>query len=554
MTTVTTPRLPRGMRDILPDGARRRAYVIDILKTTFERFGFEPIETPALELLETLTDKYGPEADRLIFRAGLGAEADLGLRYDLTVPLARACAMHSDLPLPFRRYQIAPLWRGERPQRGRYREFMQADIDIVGTSSLQADAEIILLIVDVLGQLGFKDNLTKINNRKVLTGIGRYAGVADPLLPGLFRAIDKLDKIGPEGVRLELRGVGLPGDLLNRQRQAIDRWLGSKADLARLGADLEGALDASTPPGILERAVPAFLEALGAEQQDLKLSAEVGRRVMEVSLDALRREVPETSLIADDVTDRILAVIGVGRGDGAGAGASSGEVEDSLAAGGGAASVELLDGLENFLEDDSSREGISELRAVLDALAASELSSDRYVVDLALVRGLDYYTGTIFETVVTDPPIGSITGGGRYDRLLAMFGRDLPAVGTSLGVDRLVDAMEAQDLFPPEIDTPTVEVLVARFASETANAGFALAADLRRKGLAVELYLDDDGIGDQIRYALKRQMRVVLILGPDELRAGTVSVRDLQAATQSAVPIDDVAMELRRLLNLSEHG
>lgn len=538
MTSVTSPRLPRGMRDLLPADARRRQYVIDVLRSTFERFGFEPLETPALERLDTLTDKYGPEADRLIFRAGLGDELDLGLRYDLTVPLARVCAMYDELPRPFRRYQIASLWRGERPQRGRYREFVQADIDIVGSTSLHADAEIILLIVDVLGQFGFGDNLTKINNRKLLQGIGRFAGVDDALLPGLFRAIDKLDKIGPEGVRLELRGVGLPGDLLNRQRQAIDRWLGAKADIDRLGSDLAGSLVDADPPGIAERAIPTFLDALSAEPQDPAGAIEVRQRVMEAGLDALRREVPDGKLIADEVTERLLGLIGVGR-DGAEG------VTDSSA---------VLDELESVLEDDGSRAGIGELRAVLDALEASDLPAERYAIDLAMVRGLDYYTGTIFETSITDPPIGSITGGGRYDRLLGLFGRDAPAVGTSLGVDRLVDAMQAKELFPAGIDSPSAEVLVARFGAEVANAGFTLAADLRRDGVAAELYLDEDGIGDQIRYALKRGMRAVLIVGPDEIRDGTVSVRDLRAATQASVPRGDVTAALRDLLERSDEG
>lgn len=538
MASVTSPRLPRGMRDLLPADARRRQYVIDVLRSTFERFGFEPLETPALERLDTLTDKYGPEADRLIFRAGLGEDLDLGLRYDLTVPLARVCGMYDELPRPFRRYQIASLWRGERPQRGRYREFVQADIDIVGSTSLHADAEIILLIIDVLGQLGFGDNLTKINNRKLLQGIGRFAGVGDALLPGLFRAIDKLDKIGPEGVRLELRGVGLPGDLLNRQRQAIDRWLGAKADIERLGSDLAQALGDADSSGIAERAIPAFLDALAAEPQDPLAASDARQRVMGTSLSALRREVPGGMLIADEVTERLLDLIGVGR----------------VGAEGGTDSSAVLDELETALEDDGSRAGITELRAVLTALEASDLPAERYTIDLAMVRGLDYYTGTIFETIITDPSIGSITGGGRYDRLLGLFGRDAPAVGTSLGVDRLVDAMQAKELFPAGIDSPSAEVLVARFGAEVANAGFALAADLRRDGVSTELYLDEDGIGDQIRYALKRGMRAVLIAGPDEIRDGTVSVRDLRAATQSAVPRGDVTAALRDLLQRSDEG
>lgn len=573
MITPTTPRLARGMRDLLPAAARRRRYVTEILRSTFERFGFDPIETPSLETLDTLTGKYGPDADRLIFHAGLGSERDLGLRYDLTVPLARVCASYADeLPRPFRRYQIAPLWRGERPQRGRYREFVQADVDIVGSSSLHADAEIILLIVDVLGQLGFENTLTRLNNRKVLAGIGRFSGVATALLPGLFRAIDKLDKVGVEGVRLELAAVGLPGELINRQRQAIDRRLAGKADLDRLRSDLLAALGPDAPAGIASRAVPAFLDALEAEARagtsdagaahdpewtEAEATApqsEAFRRIMRAGLAALRKEAPAVELIADEAIERVLEVIGVAGGNDAGGGDAPGDkAADGPAAGRFpaqlSASFARLDGLEAVLDDTGAREGIDELREVLETLDSVELPLDRYAVDLAMVRGLDYYTGTIFETSITDPPIGSITGGGRYDGLVALFGRDLPAVGTSLGVDRLVDALDAQGLFPPEVDAASASVLMARFDGATAAAGFALAGDLRREGLAVELFLDEAGIGDQIRYALKRGMRAVLIIGPDELAAGTVAIRDLEAASQASVPSEEVGARLRALLD-----
>ena len=205
------PRVPRGMRDLLPQKMIQRRYVIGIVEECFEQFGFEPLQTSVLELGEMLMGKYGPDAEKLMYEARHreGSE-NLALRYDLTVPLARVVAMNPDLVKPFKRYQIAPVWRAERPQKGRYREFYQCDADIVGSASMLADAEIVALIYTVLLRLGFKQFTTKINNRKILVGIGAYAGVPNELLGGLYRAIDKLDKIGLDGVKKELGANGIP--------------------------------------------------------------------------------------------------------------------------------------------------------------------------------------------------------------------------------------------------------------------------------------------------------------------------------------------------------
>lgn len=537
MARKNAPRPARGTRDLLPADARRRRYVLDVLEDVFRSFGFEPLVTPAIENASTLLGKYGPDAERLIYRAGLGGKDDLGLRYDLTVPLARVVASEGDLPTPFRRYQIAPVWRGERPQRGRYREFVQADVDIVGTESVLADAEIIEVVVRALERLGLGASRTKINNRKLLNGIGRYAGVAEPLLPGLYRAIDKLDKIGLEGVRRELLAVGLPGDLLNRQRQAVGRWLEGKADRERLDADLRLAIPEGAPAGVGTRALPAFLDALAAFPQraddprvpDAETRSSARAAAMGASIAALRAETPDAELIDENTTARLLELLQL-RGE----------------------PRALLAELESRLDDAEASRGITELRTVVDALDAAGVGAERYEVDFAMVRGLEYYTGTIFETVVEDPPIGSITGGGRYDELIGLFGRPSPACGTSLGVDRLVDVMEAAGLFPAELDAPTPQVLVSQFDEESRMDAVALASELRRAGLRCELVYEPGGLGGQIRFALQRGIPVMVIAGPDEIAAGEVTVKDLAAERQERVPRAALAEAVRAALEGDE--
>ncbi len=508
-------RLPRGMRDLLPEAARRRQAVIRTLVQICERYGFEPLETPALELVDTLLGKYGPEAERLIYRAGLGEEKDLALRYDLSVPLARVSASYADLPRPFRRYQVAPVWRGERPQRGRYREFVQADLDIVGSSSSLADAEIITVVVRALEALGFPETLTKLNHRQLLAGIGRYVGVPEPQHPALLRAMDKLDRLGKEGLRLELAAVGLPTDLVTRQRQAVSRWLGGQADRERLARDLTAGLPADAPAEG-RAALQRFLDRLCAHPPEVdETAAEVTSNQLMAAAIADWRRVWPGEVLPEDAIDRLLDLLEL-----------SGTNEDRLAA------------LGHLLHDPASRQGLAELTDVLGHLAAVGLSESRLTVDVAMVRGLDYYTGTIFETVVTHPPIGSITGGGRYDGLVRLFGRDLPAVGTSFGVDRLVDVLTELGIEPLGADRPPADVLVARFDAATTAATLRLAEQWREAGVRAESYLELDPLGDQIRYALRRRIPFVALLGPDELAAGTVTVRDLARQKQVTVSQD----------------
>ena len=358
-TPFIKPRVPRGMRDILPEQMIRRQYVINVIRDVFEEFGFEPLQTPALELSEVLTGKYGPDAEKLIYQAGhVGGKEDISLRYDLSVPLCRVVAMYPQLPKPFKRYQIDPVWRAERPQKGRYRQFFQCDADTVGTESMLADAENVNLIYQVLTRLGFKQFEVNINNRKLITGIGQFAGVPDEQLSGLYRSIDKLDKIGLAGVREEL----------------------------------------------------------------------------------VENQIPEP------VIEKLLVLL---------------QIEGDTAA--------VLSALSEQLGDsDVAREGIAELEELNSYLVTLEVPDKFYRVNVSMVRGLEYYTGPIYETVVEEPRIGSITGGGRYDELIGSFSKQgYPATGTSFGIERIIDVMEEFDMFPTAVGKTVTQVLVTVFDAET---------------------------------------------------------------------------------------
>ena len=348
------PRVPRGTRDILPQQMIPRQYVIDVIREVFEEFGFEPLQTPALELSEVLTGKYGPDAEKLIYQAGhVGGKEDISLRYDLSVPLCRVIAMYPQLPKPFKRYQIDPVWRAERPQKGRYRQFFQCDADTVGSESMLADAENVNLVYQVLTRLGFKQFEVNINDRKLITGIGQFAGVPTEQLGGLYRSIDKIDKIGLAGVRAEL-----------------------------------------------------------AENQ-----------------------------IPEPVIEKLLTLLEV-----------EGDAETVLNA--------LSEQLGDF---EVARDGIAELEELIGYLTTLDVPEEFYKVNVAMVRGLEYYTGPIYETVVEEPKIGSITGGGRYDELIGSFSKQgYPATGTSFGIERIIGVMEEFDMFPSTVGKTVTEVLVTR--------------------------------------------------------------------------------------------
>ena len=438
------PRLPKGMRDILPRQMILRQRVVSIVERAFAEFGFEPLITPSVELAEILLGKYGSEGEKLIFMVEHpGGKESLALRYDLSVPLSRVVAQYPDLPKPFRRYQIAPVWRAERPQKGRYREFFQCDADIVGSSSMLADAEIVALINTILRRLGFEQFVTILNDRKILTGIGQYAGLSTEALPDLYRSIDKLDKIGIDGVREELVKAGLKGHSVNRV-----------LDLLRP----QGARQ----PGQTESGQP--------------------------TLDELRQQLAEYPLAV---------------------------------------------------------EGIGELQELVSYLPALGVDEQFYRVDLAMVRGLDYYTGPIYESVVEKPRIGSITGGGRFDGLVGMFSaQGFPATGTTIGIERIIDVMEELRMQPSDVGSTLVQVLVTVFGPQLLHDSLRLTTELRNTGLRSELYYGSDPLGTQIRYALKRGIPLVVIAGPDELASEQVTVRDLNAKSQAKVARADVARVL----------
>ncbi len=438
MSKFIAPRSPKGFRDFLPDTMLRRNYVIDNITEEFHRFGFEPIDTPILELRETLFGKYGEDAEKLIFTAqhGRSTREPLAMRYDLTVPLARVVGQYeSKLNLPFKRYHIAPVFRGERPQRGRYREFWQCDADTVGIANISADAEIINLMHRILQRLGFPQYVIKINHRQLLVAIGEFSGLPDEQLPDLYRSVDKFDKIGAEGVRRELTERGIAADAVGRM------------------------------------------------------------------MDLIQAKEPGTSSL-----DLIADAIG------------------------------------------AKAAGLRDLRELADLLGDA-VPPECYDFDFTMVRGLGYYTGPIFETVISEPNLGSITGGGRYDNLIGMFRRQsLPTTGTSFGIERIIDLMNELDLYPAHLGGTLVQALVTVFSDDARAASMRIADQLREAGINTELYLEARKLGRQFAYADKKGIPLVVIAGPDEIEAGVIKLRRLRDGQEVTVLLPDAVAAVRNLL------
>ncbi|MCG9126601.1 histidine--tRNA ligase [Candidatus Poribacteria bacterium] len=441
MSQLIKPRVPRGMRDILPEQMIRRQYVIDVIQDVFEEFGFEHLQTPAMELSEVLTGKYGPDAEKLIYQAGhTGGKEDISLRYDLTIPLCRVIAMYPQLPKPFKRYQIDPVWRAERPQKGRYRQFFQCDADTVGSESMLADAENVNLVYQILSRLGFKQFEININERKIITGIGQFAGVPTQQLGGLYRSIDKIDKIGVEGVSSELKENNIP----------------------------------------------------------------------------------------EDVIEKLLTLLQI-----------EGDAET------------ILSQLNHQLNDyETAREGISNLQKLIEYITLLGVPEEFYRVNVAMVRGLEYYTGPIYETVVEEPKIGSITGGGRYDELIGSFSKqNYPATGTSFGIERIIDVMEEFDMFPSSVGKTVTQVLMTVFDDELMNESLKLATKLRDGGIRTEVYFRPGKISTQMKYADSKGIPFAVILGSDELEAGKAGVRELASREQNDVPLSDLVDHIKMLIH-----
>jgi len=423
--------LPKGTRDLFGPSLAHRYAVIDTVRAVFTRFGFEPLETPAFERIETLMGKYGDEGEQLIYKIlerGAGAaegKADLALRYDLTVPLARFVAMNPGLRLPFKRYQVQPVWRADRPQKGRFREFWQCDVDIVGCTRMTADAEALAVVNAALTELGFSSFTIRLNHRALLRAVVDAAGVLDLEGPVLV-ALDKLDKIGREGVTAELRERGLPLEAVGRL------WGLVEGDLDHLASELG----------------PAGAGPVADLREVLAIAADLG--------------VPE--------------------------------------------------GVVRF--------------------------------DPTLARGLSYYTGPVFETLVEEPKIGSISGGGRYDGLVGMFsGKDVPAVGVSLGLERIITVME--ELGMAGGATTTTQVLVTVFSDEQRGTSMRAAAAFRAAGVPTEVWLDAPGkVGKQFKAANKQGIPWVVTIGPDEAVQGQVQLKDLRSGEQVTVPLAEAVARI----------
>ena len=440
MAQFIKPRVPRGMRDILPEQMIRRQFVIDVIRDVFEEFGFEPLQTPAMELSEVLTGKYGPDAEKMIYQAGhTGGKEDISLRYDLSVPLCRVVAMYPQLPKPFKRYQIDPVWRAERPQKGRYRQFFQCDADTVGSDSMLADAENVNLIYEVLSRLGFNDFQIHLNDRKVITGIGLFSGVPSAQLGGLYRSIDKLDKIGLDGVTTELRENEIPEDV-------IDKLL--------------------------------------------------------------------TLLQIEGDSDSVLR-----------------ELDDQLG------------------EYEIAHEGISELRDLIRFMDTLGIPAESYQINVSMVRGLEYYTGPIYETV-QDPSIGSITGGGRYDELIGSFSKQgFSATGTSFGIERIIDLMNASDMYPSTVGKTVTQVLMTVFDDALMSESLKLATRLRQGGIRTEVYHRPGKLSTQMKYADTKGIPYAVILGSDELAAGNAAIRDMSSREQEDVPLNKIVERFQQLIS-----
>ena len=451
------PSIPKGTRDFSPAEVAKRQYIIQKMRTHFEKFGFQPIETPSFENSETLMGKYGEEGDRLIFKilnsgdylakantAILEAKdsnkltttiSEKALRYDLTVPFARYVVQHqNDIEFPFKRYQIQPVWRADRPQKGRFREFYQCDADVVGSNSLWQEVELVQLYDSVFTDLGLKGVTIKINNRKILSGIAEVIGASDKLIDFTV-ALDKLDKIGADGVKKEM----------------IEKGISETA---------------------IEKVQPLFHFTGSISEKTIKLAA----------------------LLADST---------------------------------------------------EGMKGVEELQFICDHVSNLGLSSAILDLDVTLARGLNYYTGAIFEVA---PPkavsMGSIGGGGRYDDLTGIFGlKNMSGVGISFGLDRIYLVIEELGLFPETVTTTTKAIFLNFGQEETKYAMKAITA-LRKLGAKVELYPDNVKIAKQFQYVEKRGIQLAIIVGDDEVKNNLFAVKNLVSGEQQKVNFD----ELKKLL------
>ena len=452
----------RGMRDFLPSDVRKRNYVIGIIKEVYESYGFEPLETPAVENIETLTGKYGEEGNQLIFKilkrgekldaqAGEKDLSDLALRYDLTVPLARVVANHkNDLPKFFKRYQIQPVWRADRPARGRFREFYQCDVDAIGSSSMMVEAELCAAVSEILEKLGFNDFSIRINHRKILTGILESAGIPIEKHTDALIALDKLDKIGLEGVTEEFKERNI--------QITTQSYLNRKSKLSIWAI-------------LMNESIKAFANIERNQSVILKLKS--------------------------------------------------------------------------FIEENPiGLEGIKDLEDFVKFLSHNEKVKSYIRIEPSLARGLSYYTGAIFEINVPDLA-GSLGGGGRYDGLIGMFGKEqVPAVGFSLGLERILVVMEERGMFPPELSESSADVLVTIWNEDSIGESLKLAAELREQKLRVLVYPETDKLGKQFKYADSIKIPFVCVMGENELAENKVTLKNLRTGEQETIGRDEIAAKI----------
>ncbi len=451
------PSIPQGTRDFSPIDVRRRQYILQTIRSVFERYGYQPLETPSMENLTTLMGKYGEEGDRLIFKilnnglsdpknkekaqkafeAVLEGKNDIALteralRYDLTIPFARYVVMHqNDISFPFRRYQMQPVWRADRPQRGRYREFWQCDADVVGSNSLINEAELLCIYQQAFQKLKVPGIHIRINSRKILAGLAECCRRPESLTD-ITVAIDTLDKIGREGVIGELEQRGLEASGITLITQYLD-----------ISGDVESQLE------------------------------------------------------------QVAALLAT---------------------------------------SDMAREGVAELRKALEY--HKQLSGNQYgsqvSVDLTLARGLNYYTGIIVEVVTNALKMGSIGGGGRYDDLTGLFGlKGLSGVGISFGIDRIYDVMNELQLFPEHWDSAT-HIIFVNIEPQAESTIFQAIRYLRDKGIPTEYYCDKAKFDKQMKYADKRQIPFVAIVGENELKEGVINIKNMKTGVQQVIPLEKI--------------
>jgi histidyl-tRNA synthetase len=454
----------RGMRDFLPADVRKREYVIGVIKEVYERYGFEPLETPAVENIETLMGKYGEEGNQLIFKIlkrgehAKTGEADLALRYDLTVPLARVVAQYqNELPKFFKRYQIQPVWRADRPARGRFREFYQCDVDVLGSKSMVVEAEICAAASDALVALGFKDFVIRLNHRQALAAVLSNAGVTMEKHDAALIALDKLDKIGPEDV----------------EKEFAERYVDAAAGKRLLG----------------------FFTALGSLEHAAEIAAGEDPLLKRAALN-------------NAILGRLVEAVG---------------------------------------DNEAGARGVEELQSIISLAARCGVAS-RIKIDPTLARGLSYYTGAIIEINVADLA-GSLGGGGRYDNLVGMFlGKDVPACGFSLGLERIIVVMSERPMFPAELVSSPADVMVTIWNEDSVGESLALATELRSKALRVDVYPEADKMGKQFKYASSRGIPFVAIIGDDERGRGEVAIKDMKSGEQRSVKREEVAEGLENRL------